>query len=32
MGKALLGKAVGDVVKVATPGGGEIEFKILGVN
>jgi transcription elongation factor GreA len=32
MGKALLGKAVGDVVKVATPGGGEIEFEILGVS
>lgn len=32
MGKALLGKAVGDVVKVTTPGGGEIEFEILGVS
>jgi transcription elongation factor GreA len=32
MGKALLGKAVGDVVQVATPGGGEIEFEILGVS
>ena len=31
MGKALLGKAVGDVVKVPTPSG-QMEFKILGVS
>ncbi len=31
MGKAIMGKAVGDTTKVTTPGG-EIEFEILGIN
>ncbi len=31
MGKAIMGKAVGDTAKVTTPGG-EIEFEILGIN
>ena len=31
VGKALLGKSVGDVVKVETPGG-EVEYKILAIS
>lgn len=31
MGKAILGKSVGDTAKVTTPGG-EVEFEILGIN
>jgi len=30
MGKAIMGKSVGDTAKVTTPGG-EIEFEILGI-
>ncbi len=31
MGKAIMGKAVGNTAKVTTPGG-EIDFEILGIN
>lgn len=32
MGKALLGKVVGDTATVTTPGGSIIEFEILGIS
>jgi transcription elongation factor GreA len=31
MGKAIMGKAVGDTAKVSTPGG-EVEFEVLGIS
>jgi len=32
LGKALMGRKVGEVTKVSIPDGGEVEYKILAIN